>query len=99
WQDKKSSLRLVLRELSPLASAQGRTFRVRYAAAPESRAQVAALPLGSTMQLSLSAPNAGPAAALLPVTALVKASGAPGVWALDAKGTGLVFKPVQVVAV
>ena len=38
WHDTKSSLRLVLRELSPLASAQGRTFRVRYAAAPESRA-------------------------------------------------------------
>ena len=56
WHDTKSSLRLVLRELSPLASAQGRTFRVRYAAAPESRAQVAALPLGSTMQLNLSGP-------------------------------------------
>ncbi|MEP7056717.1 MAG: efflux RND transporter periplasmic adaptor subunit, partial [Caldimonas sp.] len=56
WNDAKSPLRLVLRELSPLASAQGRTFRVRYAAAPEARAQVAALPLGSTMQLNLSGP-------------------------------------------
>lgn len=97
WQDTKSSLRLVLRELSPLASAQGRTFRVRYAAAPESRAQVAALPLGSTMQLNLSTPPDGPAVAVLPVTALVKASGSAGVWVLDAKGSGLVFKPVQVV--
>ena len=98
WQDTKSSLRLVLRELSPLASAQGRTFRVRYAAVPESRAQVAALPLGSTMQLNLSTPTDGPAAAVLPVTALVKASESAGVWVLDAKGSGLVFKPVQVVA-
>lgn len=98
WHDAKSPLRLALRELSPLASAQGRTFRVRYAAAPESRAQVAALPLGSTLQLSLAAEQAGPTAAELPVTALVKALGSPGVWVLDAKGSGLVFTPVQVVA-
>ena len=99
WQDTKSSLRLVLRELSPLASAQGRTFRVRYAAAPESRAQVAALPLGSTMQLNLSGASAGPGTAVLPVSALVKASGSAGVWVLDAKSSGLTFKPVQVVAI
>jgi len=95
--DAKASLRLVLRELSPLASAQGRTFRVRYAAAPESRTQVAALPLGSTMQLNLSVPATGPATTVLPVSALVKASGSAGVWVLDAKGSGLVFNPVQVV--
>ncbi len=98
WHDAKAPLRLVLRELSPLASAQGRTFRVRYAAAPESRAQVAALPLGSTMQLNLSGPPVGPAAMVVPVTALVKASESAGVWVLDAKGSGLVFTPVQVVA-
>jgi RND family efflux transporter MFP subunit len=98
WNDAASPLGLVLRELSPLASAQGRTFRVRYAAAAESRAQVAALPLGSTMQLNLSGPLVGPAATVLPVTALVKASGSAGVWVLDAKGSGLVFKPVQVVS-
>ncbi|WP_332776348.1 efflux RND transporter periplasmic adaptor subunit [Polaromonas sp.] len=96
-QDAKAPLRLALRELSPLANAQGRTFRVRYAAAPESRAQVAALPLGSTMQLNLSGPTAGAASAALPVTALVKASGSAGVWVLDTKGSGLVFQPVQVV--
>lgn len=99
WHDAKSPVRLVLRELSPLASAQGRTFRVRYAAAPQSHEQVAALPLGSTMQLKLSAPNAGPAATVLPVSALVKASGSAGVWVLDAKGSGLIFKPVQVVGI
>jgi RND family efflux transporter MFP subunit len=98
WHDPQSSLRLVLRELSPVASAQGRTFRVRYAAAPEARAQVGALPLGSTMQLNLSRPPAGPAAAVLPVTALVKASGPAGVWVLNDKGSGLVFAPVQVVS-
>ncbi|HSW26753.1 MAG TPA: efflux RND transporter periplasmic adaptor subunit [Burkholderiaceae bacterium] len=99
WHDAKSPLPLVLRELSPLASAQGRTFRVRYAAAPESRAQVAALPLGSTMQLTLAGPQADPATAALPVTALVKGSGPAGVWTLDAKGSGLVFAPVKVVSI
>jgi RND family efflux transporter MFP subunit len=98
WQDTKAPLRLVLRELSPVASAQGRTFRVRYAAAPESLAQVAALPLGSTMQLNLSGQSAGPAAAVLPVTALLKASGPAGVWVLNDKGSGLVFTPVKVVS-
>jgi len=99
WHDAKSPLVLVLRELSPLASAQGRTFRVRYAAAPESRAQVAALPLGSTTQLNLSGPPSGPATTSVPVTALVKASASAGVWVLNAKGSGLVFTPVQVVAI
>jgi RND family efflux transporter MFP subunit len=98
WHDTTSSLRLVLRELSPVASVPGRTFRVRYAAAPESRAKAAALPLGSTMQLNLSRRAAGPAATVLPVTALVKASGSAGVWVLDDKGSRLVFKSVQVVA-
>jgi len=99
WNDPKSRVRLVLRELSPQASAQGRTYRARYSAAAESRAQVAALPLGSTMQLTLSGAQAGPAAAVLPVSALVKGSGPAGVWALDAKGSGLVFTPVQVVSI
>lgn len=99
WNDPKSSVQLVLRELSPQASAQGRTYRARYSAAPPSRTEVAALPLGSTMQLTLSGPKAGPATAVLPVSALVKGSGPAGVWMLDAKGTGLAFTPVQVVKV
>ncbi|MDH0865103.1 efflux RND transporter periplasmic adaptor subunit [Mitsuaria sp. GD03876] len=98
WNDPTSQVRLVLRELSPQASAQGRTYRARYSAAPASREPVAALPLGSTMQLTLSAPHTGPATALLPVSALVKGSGPAGVWTVNAKGSGLVFTPVQVVA-
>ena len=99
WNDPKSHVRLVLRELSPQASVQGRTYRARYAAAPASREPVAALPLGSTMQLTLSAPQAGSATAVLPVSALVKGSGPAGVWTVNAKGSGLVFTPVQVVAI
>jgi RND family efflux transporter MFP subunit len=99
WNDPSSQVRLVLRELSPQASVQGRTYRARYSAAPESRALVAALPLGSTVQLSLSAPQAGPATAVLPVSALVKGSGPAGVWTLNAQGSSLVFTPVHVVAI
>ena len=99
WNDPTSPVRLVLRELSPQASAQGRTYRARYSATPESREPVAALPLGSTMQLTLSAPQAGPATAMLPVSALVKGSGPAGVWIVNAKGSGLVFTPVRVVAI
>jgi len=99
WNDPKAQVRLVLRELSPQASTPGQTYRARYAAAPESRVAVAALPLGSTMQLTLSGPQTGPATAVLPVSALVKGSGPAGVWILNAKGSGLVFTPVQVVSI
>jgi RND family efflux transporter MFP subunit len=99
WNDPGSRVRLVLRELSPQASALGRTYRARYAAAAEARAQIASLPLGSTMQLTLSEPHAGSATAVLPVSALVKGSGPAGVWTVDTKGSGLVFTPVQVVAI
>jgi RND family efflux transporter MFP subunit len=99
WADPNTRLRLSLRELSPQASAQGRTYRARFAATPESRAQVSALPLGSTVQLTLAAPLAGPATVSLPVSALVKGSGPAGVWTLNAQGSGLVFTPVKVVAI
>lgn len=99
WHDPKSQLRLALRELSPQATGAGRTFRARYAAVSESRAQVAALPLGSTVQLTLAAAPTGAATVSLPVSALVKGSGPAGVWALNAKGTGLVFTSVEVVTV
>jgi RND family efflux transporter MFP subunit len=99
WSDPQSRVRLVLRELSPQASAPGRTFRARYSATAESRARVAALPLGSTMQLMLSGSQAGRTTAVLPVSALVKGSGSAGVWALDASGSGLVFTPVRVVSI
>lgn len=99
WIDPKARLRLVLRELSPQASPQGRTYRARYAPASESRTRMSELSLGSTVQLTLSAPQAGPATVSLPVSALLKGSGPAGVWALDAQGSGLVFTPVQVVAI
>ena len=99
WAEPTIKWRMVLRELSPQASAQGRTYRARFAAAPESRAQVSALPLGSTVQLSLATPQSGQATVSLPVSSLVKGSGPVGVWSLNAQGSGLVFTPVKVVAI
>ena len=99
WNEPENRIRLALRELSPQATAPGRMFRARYTPLAESRAQLSTLPLGSTVQLTLSAPASGAAAVSLPVSALVKGSGPAGVWALDAKGSGLVFTPVQVVSV
>lgn len=98
WDAPQTEWRLTLRELAPQANAQGRTYRARYAATAAARAGLAALPLGSTVQLSLSAPASGPAVATLPVSALLKGSGQEGVWVLNPQGNGLVFKPVQVVA-
>jgi RND family efflux transporter MFP subunit len=98
WQGSAAPMPLRLREVAPLASAQGRTFRVRFAATAESRAQLAQLPLGSTAQLQVVGPTPGTAIAALPVSAVVKDRGSAGVWAVDAAGTGLVFTPVQVLA-
>jgi RND family efflux transporter MFP subunit len=89
-------LALQLRELSPLATSAGRTFRARFAPTPAARRAVDELPLGSTADLRLALPGAQDASVSVPATALVKASGEPGVWALNAAGNGLVFQPVRV---
>jgi hypothetical protein len=97
WDERENTaLHLRLRELSPLASAQGRTFRARFAATDASRKMMGQLPLGSTAQLQLASKDSGERGVQLPVTALVKGSGQPGVWVLNTAGDGLVFKPVQV---
>ena len=97
--DPLQPLALQLRELSPLASSAGRTFRARFAPAPAARRALDELPLGSTADLRLTLPAARDGSIALPVTALVKASGEPGVWTLNAAGNGLVFQPVRVQAV
>lgn len=96
WSDPSISMRLALRELSPQASPQGRTFRAKYMAKADARASLAELPLGSTVQLSLSLPNSGLDSVTLPASALLKGSGNPGVWALNAEGNRVVFRPVKV---
>jgi membrane fusion protein, multidrug efflux system len=89
---------LRLRELSPLATAQGRTFRARFAATAPAREALASWPLGSTAELQLASSVARERGVLIPVSALVKASGTAGVWTLNAAGTGLVLAPVQVLS-
>lgn len=102
WAGSGAPLALALRELSPQASAAGRTYRARYAPVPASREALAGLPLGSTVRLTLTAPMGaapgGNASVSVPVSALVKGSGPAGVWMLDRPGTGVVFTPVQVLA-
>lgn len=100
WAAGQSQLNipLRLRELSPLATAQGRTFRARFAATATSRETLASLPMGSTALLKLASVDAGERGLLIPVSALIKGSGPAGVWALNAAGNGLVFTPVQVLA-
>jgi hypothetical protein len=85
--------------MSPVASAQGRTFRARFAATADSRESLAQLPLGSTALLQLASREGGDRGVLVPVSALVKGSGPAGVWTLTAAGNGLVFTPVQVQAI
>lgn len=89
---------LRLRELSPLATEQGRTFRARFAATATSREALARFPLGTTALLQLASGEAGERGVLIPVSALVKGSGPAGVWTLNAAETGLVFTPVKVLS-
>lgn len=94
WENNATSVALYLRELSPLAASQSRTYRARYA--PKSSSDIARFPLGSTLQLQLyrrSAPGI-----TLPLNALVKTTSAPGVWALNSAEDGVVFKKVNVLS-
>ncbi len=78
---------VVLRELSPQASAQTRTFRARLK--PTSPRQ---LPLGATATLVADRTLAGAPVAAIPATALTQTQGQPAVWivrhkANEAQGT------------
>lgn len=94
WNDPKTSLTLHLRELSPIASVQGRTYRARYAPMPESRDIMNRIPLGSTAQLQLSLPSAQ--SVTVPLSALIKTNTTPGVWVVNSAGNSLSFAKVNV---
>lgn len=94
WNDPKTLATLHLRELSPIASIQGRTYRARYAPMPESRATMDRIPLGSTAQLQLSLPSA--AGMTVPLSALIKTNNTPGVWVVNSTGNTLSFAKVNV---
>lgn len=94
FDNNGTSVALHLRELSPLATSQTRTYHVRYA--PNSYSDMARFPLGSTIQLLLSRQLIS--GKIVPLNALVKTSGEPGVWALNSAGDGVVFVKVNVLS-
>jgi RND family efflux transporter MFP subunit len=94
WQGSGEPIPLRLREVAPMASAMTGTFRVRYAIDAPADAGARELALGATMQLRLE--RAAAAGIELPASALVKGSGAPGVWVVDGTDGGLRFERVQV---
>jgi multidrug efflux system membrane fusion protein len=80
-----------IREISPAADAQARTFATRVALA---------LPEGVRVELGQSArvyaANVGAPALSVPLSALVQADGEAAVWVLDADGARVKRTPVQV---
>jgi RND family efflux transporter MFP subunit len=79
---------VVLRELSPQAAAQTRTYRARL-----KPAKARPLPLGATATLVSSRTASGPSpAAPVPATAITQANGQPAVWVVRRTGTEPVGK-------
>lgn len=95
WSDPKTPVSLHLRELSPIASAQGKTFRARYAPTAESSTIMNGISLGSTAQLQLSLPSSDEGVNV-PLSALIKTNNTPGVWAVNSTGNTLSFVKVSV---
>jgi RND family efflux transporter MFP subunit len=75
------SFEVVLRELSPQAAAQTRTFRARLKPATPR-----ALPLGATATLVVERPLADASAAVIPAAAITQSKGQPAVWVVRRSG-------------
>jgi len=73
---------VVLRELSPQASAQTRTFRARL-----KPAMPRPLPLGATATLVVERPDADSPAAAIPAAAITQSKGQPAVWVVHRTGS------------
>ncbi len=73
---------VVLRELSPQAAAQTRTFRARLKPATPR-----ALPLGATATLVVERPAGENATAAIPAAAITQNKGQPAVWIVGREGT------------
>jgi len=72
---------VVLRELSPQAAAQTRTFRARLKPATPRP-----LPLGATATLVVERPAGENAAAVIPAAAITQSKGKPAVWVVRREG-------------
>jgi RND family efflux transporter MFP subunit len=96
WQGAGQPIALQLRELAPVAGAQGRTFRARFAPTGAGREPANQLALGSTALVSLEGASAP--GLRLPASAIVKSNGAAAVWVVGAAAGSLKLQPVQVTA-
>ncbi len=97
WAHPETHLKLVLRELSPVASASARTYRARYSISKDSAVSPSTLALGMTAELSLNQKTAA-GSTWLPAGAIWKTDGAPSVWLVDATAGKLVRQSVQIQA-
>jgi membrane fusion protein, multidrug efflux system len=77
----EQSFDVVLRELSPQAAAQTRTFRARLKPATPRQ-----LPLGATATLVVDRPAADTSAAIIPASAITQSKGQPAVWIVRRAG-------------
>jgi RND family efflux transporter MFP subunit len=84
---------VVLRELSPQAAAQTRTFRARL-----KPADPRPLPLGATATLVVERPVGQDAVAAIPAAAITQNKGQPAVWVVRREGTDAAAK-VELLAV
>lgn len=79
----EQSFDVVLRELSPQATAQTRTYRARL-----KPAMPRALPLGATATLVVERPVGDASAAVIPASAITQNKGQPAVWVVHRAGSG-----------
>jgi len=96
WDASELALPLKLRELSPAASAQTRTFRARFSILDKSPATRQALHLGVTANLHLAAKESE-LVAILPATAIWKTDGKSMVWQVENTRGKIVAQPVEVI--
>jgi RND family efflux transporter MFP subunit len=87
---------LRLRELSPVASTQTRTYRARFSILDKSPTTRQALHIGMTSNLHLTQKIDRPAA-VLPATAVWKADGESMIWQVNNSESKLVARPVEVI--
>lgn len=93
---QQQTIPLKLREMSPAAAAQTRTFRARFRIGDNSSAIQQTLHIGMTANLHLSKKDSE-LAAVLPATAVWKTDGKTMVWQVGYSVSKLVAQPVEVI--
>ncbi|ATB69456.1 Multidrug resistance protein MdtA [Sulfurospirillum diekertiae] len=94
WNDASISFNLTMRELSSMATPQGRMYPARYVPSRDALETIALLPLGSTVKFTLSRPMES--GTTLPISAVIKTKESAGVWALNSAENGVEFVPVNI---